>query len=275
MVQALRRFPPKPTTAAWATYLRCHDDIGWASTTPTQRPSGGPGHGHRAFLSDFYAGGSGGSFARGVVFQHNPETGDRRISGTAASLAGVEAALAHGDPGELDLALARLACAHAIVFGFGGIPLLYMGDELAMLNDRTYTSVAEHADDNRWLHRPQMSWVVAERRHDPSTVRAGRSPRSSTWPGSAPAWPPCTLPSRPSSTRPATPRWSWPYDGTRRAPCSRSSTSRSPSSWWAQPPSRDSCRPLVRPPLGHDRRTARRRRHRAALRGLVAHRRHI
>ena len=30
MVRALRRFPPKPTTAAWATYVRCHDDIGWA-----------------------------------------------------------------------------------------------------------------------------------------------------------------------------------------------------------------------------------------------------
>ena len=71
---------------------------------------------------------------------------------------------------ELDLALDRLACAHAIVFGFGGVPLLYMGDELALLNDRTFTSVPEHADDNRWLHRPQLSWTLAERRHDPTTV---------------------------------------------------------------------------------------------------------
>ena len=67
---------------------------------------GWTGHDHRVFLSDFYAGESPGSFARGAVFQHNPETGDRRISGTAASLAGVEAALAHAAPHELDLALA-------------------------------------------------------------------------------------------------------------------------------------------------------------------------
>ena len=104
------------------------------------------------------------------MFQHNPDTGDRRISGSAASLAGVEAALAHGDSDELDLALDRLACAHAIIFGFGGVPLLYMGDELALLNDRAFSSVPEHADDNRWLHRPQMAWPLAERRHDPTTV---------------------------------------------------------------------------------------------------------
>ena len=183
MVHALRRFPPKPTTSAWATYLRCHDDIGWAIDDADAAAIGWTGHAHRVFLSDFYAGESPGTFARGAVFQHNPETGDRRISGTAASLAGVEAALAHAAPRELDLALARLACAHAMVFGFGGVPLLYMGDELALLNDRTYTSVPEHADDNRWLHRPQMSWTLAERRHDPTTVEGRAFATSSTWAG--------------------------------------------------------------------------------------------
>ena len=27
---ALSALPPKPPTATWLTYLRCHDDIGWA-----------------------------------------------------------------------------------------------------------------------------------------------------------------------------------------------------------------------------------------------------
>jgi amylosucrase len=170
MVHALRRFPPKPTTSAWATYLRCHDDIGWAIDDADAAAIGWTGHDHRVFLSDFYAGEAPGSFARGAVFQHNPETGDRRISGTAASLAGVDAALAHGDAAELDLALARLACGHAMVFGFGGVPVIYMGDELALLNDRSFTSVPEHADDNRWLHRPAMPWNLAELRHDPTSV---------------------------------------------------------------------------------------------------------
>ena len=41
-------------------------------------------------------------------------------------------------PGALDLAIDRLTCAYAMVFGFGGLPLLYMGDELGMLNDQSY-----------------------------------------------------------------------------------------------------------------------------------------
>ncbi len=174
MVRALGRFPAKPTTCAWSTYLRCHDDIGWAIDDVDAAELGWTGAGHRSFLSDFYAGETPGSFARGAVFQHNEETGDRRISGSAASLAGVETALEDHDNAALDLALARLACAHAMVFGFGGIPLVYMGDELALLNDDTYIDTPEHADDNRWLHRPEMPWALAEQRHDPSTV-AGRA----------------------------------------------------------------------------------------------------
>ena len=60
----------------------------------TPRRSGCRGFEHRRFLSDFYAGEFPGSWARGLVFQENPATGDRRISGSLASLAGLEA----GDP---------------------------------------------------------------------------------------------------------------------------------------------------------------------------------
>ncbi len=173
LVQSLSQFPPKATTTAWATYLRCHDDIGWAVADSDAAAVGWDGHAHRVFLSDFYSGAFPGSFARGEVFQANPATGDRRISGSAASLAGLEAALAGNDTAAVDLAIARLLCAHAAVLGFGGIPLLYMGDELGLLNDRDFAAEPAHADDNRWLHRPTMPWDVAEQRHDPRTV-AGR-----------------------------------------------------------------------------------------------------
>ena len=173
LVRALERFPAKPTTAAWATYVRCHDDIGWAIDDDDAAAVGWNGWAHRSFLSDFYSGAAPGSFARGEVFQGNPLTGDRRISGTAASLAGVELALADSDDDALDLAIARLLCAHTLLFGFGGPPLIYMGDELGLCNDRTYVEDPEHADDNRWLHRPRMPWDVAKDRDDPTTV-AGR-----------------------------------------------------------------------------------------------------
>lgn len=60
---------------------------------------------------------------------------------------------------------------YGVILGFGGIPLLYMGDELGLSNDETYLTVAEHADDSRWIHRPEMPWAgAAARRHDATTV---------------------------------------------------------------------------------------------------------
>ena len=164
--QSLSAFAPKPTNTTWATYLRCHDDIGWAISDHDAGLSGTTGSGHRAFLSDFYSGELEGSFARGAVFQANPATNDRRISGTAASLAGLEAAQTEE---EVELALRRLRMLHAVIFGYGGVPLLYMGDELALTNDHSYLDVAEHALDNRWMHRPAMDWHKAEQRFDAST----------------------------------------------------------------------------------------------------------
>ena len=162
LATALSRFAPIPVTSAWATYLRCHDDIGWAIDDADAADVGWSGYGHRSFLADFYAGEFPGSFATGMHFQSNPETGDRRTSGSAASLAGLESALALGEPLAVDLAIARLTCAYAMVFGFGGLPLLYMGDELGMLNDHSYLDDPAKSADNRWVHRPAMDWSLAE-----------------------------------------------------------------------------------------------------------------
>ncbi|GGM07329.1 alpha-amylase family protein [Nakamurella endophytica] len=184
---ALAALPPAPSTTAWVTYLRCHDDIGWAIDDADAAAQGISGWEHRRFLADYYAGEFPGSPARGLVFQANPETGDRRISGMAASLAGLEtayeAALATltdgtapgaGDrPGstpELDIVVGRLFLAHAVVLGWGGIPVVWMGDELGMTNDEDWASEPGHEADNRWAHRPRMDWELAEQRHHPETV---------------------------------------------------------------------------------------------------------
>lgn len=170
MARALGRFPTVPTTSTWGTYARCHDDIGWAIDDADAEAVGFNGFWHRRFLADFYKGDHPGSFSRGDHFQVNEETGDRRTSGTAASMTGIEVALANGDEGMLQTAIDRLHCVYAMVYGFGGIPLLFMGDELALTNDYGFVDVPEHADDNRWLHRPALPWDLAATRHDSSTV---------------------------------------------------------------------------------------------------------
>ena len=166
---ALLNFPPKPTSSTWGVYVRCHDDIGWAISDEDAAQAGVSGEGHRRFLSDFYTGEFPGSFASGLAFQTNPRTGDRRVSGSGASLVGLEQALALVDDAAAALAIERLLLLHAVTFAFGGVPLLYMGDELATLNDYSYEGTPEHASDNRWVHRPQMDWGRVGERHDPGT----------------------------------------------------------------------------------------------------------
>jgi amylosucrase len=170
MTTALGRFPPRPPTTAWGTYVRCHDDIGWAVDDADAAAVGWEGDAHRRFLSDWYSGAFPGSDARGLVFQENPVTGDRRISGTAASLCGLEAALESGDEAAVEQAVRRLLVAHLVALSYGGVPLLWMGDELALRNDPHWADDPEHADDNRWVHRPRMPWEVAERRHVEGTL---------------------------------------------------------------------------------------------------------
>ncbi|WP_226780410.1 alpha-amylase family protein [Oceaniglobus trochenteri] len=157
-----RHFPENFRRAGWATYIRCHDDIGWAiddGDAARFAPITGPGH--RRFLADFYAGRFPGSFARGADFQVNEETGDKRTNGTFASLAGLEAALAAGDPGQVDLAVNRILMGHALIASFGGMPLIYMGDEIGLTNDHSYARDPDLAEDGRWMQRPAMDWVAA------------------------------------------------------------------------------------------------------------------
>ena len=170
LTHALQNMPAIPSGTSWCTYVRCHDDIGWAVTEEDAAGVGLNGYAHRAFLSDFYTGRFEGTFARGTTFQFNPKTNDRRVNGSLASLAGLEVALEKGDAAEVDLAVRRILLLHNLIFAFGGIPLLYMGDELGLLNDESYLEDEALAADGRWLHRPKMDWQVAEKRWDYGSV---------------------------------------------------------------------------------------------------------
>ncbi|MCU1537298.1 MAG: alpha amylase catalytic region [Humibacillus sp.] len=168
--QALGALPTTPPSGTWICYVRCHDDIGWAIDDGDAAAVGLSGWEHRRFLSDWYAGEFPGSWARGLVFQHNPATGDKRISGTAASLVGVADATGESAEGP---ALARLFLAHAIVCGWGGVPVVWSGDELGLPNDPHWADEPGHEDDNRWAHRVRLDWGEAATSRDPAS-RTGR-----------------------------------------------------------------------------------------------------
>jgi amylosucrase len=162
LLQALEERHNLHPDTAWVNYVRSHDDIGWTFADEDAVKFGINGYDHRQFLNRFYVNRFDGSFARGVPFQDNPATGDCRISGTCASLAGV----AQSDP----LAVKRILLLHSVVLSSGGIPLIYLGDEVGTLNDLSYQDDVAKADDSRWVHRSERVKSLYADRHDQTKV---------------------------------------------------------------------------------------------------------
>jgi amylosucrase/maltose alpha-D-glucosyltransferase/alpha-amylase len=159
-----------PESCAWVNYVRCHDDIGFAFSNDDLRNPGYDPASHRRFLTGFFTGSFPESFARGLPFQENRDTGEARISGTCASLAGLEKALEDDDAQEVELAVQRILLLHGVILTIGGIPLIYLGDEIGMLNDYGYERDVDKIGDTRWLHRAAFDWTRAEQRREPETI---------------------------------------------------------------------------------------------------------
>lgn len=153
----------------WVNYVRCHDDIGWTFDDEVSQSLGINPYDHRKFLNQFYTGRHEGSFSRGVAFAENPSNGDCRVCGSLASLTGLEQALLNDDPVQLEHAVKRILLVHSIILSIGGMPLLYSGDELGLLNDYSYENDARKAHDQRWVHRiPITDERIAQAKHQGS-----------------------------------------------------------------------------------------------------------
>ena len=167
--QGIRNLPNKLDRATWLNYVRCHDDIGLGFDDADVIRAGYEPRSHRRFLVDYFTGRWDDSLARGKPFGHNEKSGDSRISGSLASLAGLETALERNDEAAIGECIEVILLLHGMIMAFGGIPLLYYGDEIGMLNDFSYMDDEAKAHDTRWIHRPFIDWQKAERRHQQGT----------------------------------------------------------------------------------------------------------
>jgi amylosucrase len=68
------------------------------------------------------------------------------------------------------LAVKRILLLHSVILSSGGIPLLYLGDEVGTLNDLSYQYNLAKADDSRWVHRNVRAKSLYADRQDQSTV---------------------------------------------------------------------------------------------------------
>ncbi|MDH5299908.1 MAG: alpha-amylase family protein [Gammaproteobacteria bacterium] len=170
LAQGIKSLPVKLDGATWLNYVRCHDDIGFGFDDQDIVTVGYQPRSHRQFLLDYFTGKFEESHARGLPFGSNQKTGDARISGTLASLVGLEYALEQTDAQAIDDAIKSILLLHSLILSFGGIPLIYYGDELGTLNDPRFLLDEMTAGDSRWAHRPRMDWQRAEKRNDVATV---------------------------------------------------------------------------------------------------------
>ncbi|MES2019033.1 MAG: alpha-amylase family glycosyl hydrolase [Pseudomonadota bacterium] len=134
--------PALPSAASWLTYVRCHDDIGW---NVLRTEAGGP---RLAAIANFYNDGA--SFAAGVAFQTGATRAVHGTNGTSAALAGIERA---ANEVQRQAGIDRLLLLYGLALSFGGLPVLYMGDELGMQNQHDYLADPRRAHDTRWVQR--------------------------------------------------------------------------------------------------------------------------
>ena len=159
MLAAQHEILQKPLGTSWITYTRCHDDIGLGYDDEMIAQTGQDPFQHRKFLKEFYSGAIGYSPARGALFSFNPKTGDARISGSLASLCGLEKALLDQDRQAVDIAIQKILLMQAHSFLLGGLPMLFYGDEVGYTNNYSYLRDPGKYYDNRWMHRPVIDWA--------------------------------------------------------------------------------------------------------------------
>ncbi|ACU90989.1 alpha-amylase family glycosyl hydrolase [Desulfomicrobium baculatum] len=166
----VKNLPNKLDRATWLNYVRCHDDIGLGFDDSDVELAGYDPTLHRAFLVDYFTGKFPSSPARGMPFGTNLKTGDARISGSLASLVGLESALDSEDEEAINAAIKTITLLHSIILSFGGLPLMYYGDAIGTLNNLEFLSDPATQNDSRWVHRSRFDWEKAEKRHQSGTV---------------------------------------------------------------------------------------------------------
>ena len=172
MLAAQHDILQKPFGTSWITYTRCHDDIGLGYEDETIRHAGFDPYQHRLYLKDYYSGNHQYSVSRGALFSSNPKTGDARISGSLASLCGLEKAVDENNDYEIKRSIDKILLMQAHSFFIGGIPMIFYGDEVGYTNDYSYLNDSGKSYDNRWMHRPIIDWKKNENINQKESVEA-------------------------------------------------------------------------------------------------------
>ena len=158
--RVIRATPSIAAPASWLTYVRCHDDIGWNVLLP--EASQEPNEVQTLSAAAQFLTGANGSFGRGVDFQTNSPGKLHGMNGMTTALTGISVAQTEA---QLTIGINRMLLLYGLACSFGGMPLIYMGDELAQDNDYAYLRDPARSNDSRWLQRPFLDQIAFASRH--------------------------------------------------------------------------------------------------------------
>lgn len=170
MLAAQHELLQKPYGSSWITYTRCHDDIGLGYDDYMIQHAGYDPQEHRRYLKDYFSGTRTDSPAKGALFSVNPKTNDARISGSLASLCGLEKAIEQKNKTAIDHSVRKILLMQAHSFFLGGVPMIFYGDEQGYTNDYSYLKDSGKNYDNRWMHRPVIDWEKNKKMDEEGTV---------------------------------------------------------------------------------------------------------
>ena len=165
--QVIRNTPNLPASRAWLTYVRCHDDIGWNVLKPELTDCGDAAMERTAYAGSFFSGEVAGSFAHGSKFQVSGHAPNNSTNGMTSALCGLVSMQSKADQ---QLALRRILLLYRLAFAFGGIPLIYMGDELGLGNWAGPAHGMSASEDGRSLHRPVLTDDIFAQRNQAGCV---------------------------------------------------------------------------------------------------------
>lgn len=160
--RVMTRTPALPAQTSWLTYVRCHDDIGWNVLRAEAGEDGALARETLSKIAQFYAG-EANSYARGASFQAADANAVHGTVGMTASLCGMSSAKSYQ---ERRAAQQRILLLYGLALCFGGLPVIYMGDEIGQGNFDDYALNPAAKNDSRWLQRPFLDAVGFQQRND-------------------------------------------------------------------------------------------------------------
>ncbi|MBR1477346.1 MAG: amylosucrase [Lachnospiraceae bacterium] len=172
--QSLDIFYSIPKQDVYLNFIRNHDDIKWRLDFDYLQRKGLEKPSHIKYLNDFFMGDAGYSHSKGELYNENEESQDAKFCGRTASMTGLERAKLYKSKELESEAIRQILMLYAFLIMQSGVPVVYYGDELGLLNDYSYKKSKNESEKNdpRNIQRGSFDWEGVKKLTDKYSTEA-------------------------------------------------------------------------------------------------------